>query len=151
MWSALALLDALIAGGVVVDPLVKKLCARIDAQIAKLVSGAAQLQLGRLTDLYLAFFGRAPDVSGLEYWQERLLEEGRDFATISKDFAWSLEAQALFPPAASNREFVRTVYLNCSSAAPNSPALRAWSIRSGRCCAVNSTRCWRLHCSICAW
>ncbi|HWS25645.1 MAG TPA: Ig-like domain-containing protein, partial [Xanthomonadales bacterium] len=36
--------------------------------LSELVSGAAQLQLGRLTDLYLAFFGRAPDVSGLEYW-----------------------------------------------------------------------------------
>jgi hypothetical protein len=38
--------------------------------LSTLVSGEAQLQLGRLTDLYLAFFGRAPDVGGLEYWQE---------------------------------------------------------------------------------
>ena len=95
--------------------------------LSQLVSGEAQLQLGRLTDLYLAFFGRAPDVSGLEYWQEKLLEEGRDFATISKDFAWSKEAQALFPPAASNREFVRTVYLNCFGREPDQGGWDFWT------------------------
>ena len=95
--------------------------------LSQLVSGEAQLQLGRLTDLYLAFFGRAPDVSGLEYWQEKLLEEGRDFATISKDFAWSAEAQALFPPAASNREFVRTVYLNCFGREPDQGGWDFWT------------------------
>ncbi len=97
--------------------------------LGELVSGAAQLQLGRLTDLYLAFFGRAPDVGGLEYWQEKLLEQGRDFATISKDFAWSLEAQALFPPAASNGEFVRTVYLNCFGREPDPGGWDYWTGR----------------------
>ncbi len=97
--------------------------------LSELVSGAAQEQLGRLTDLYLAFFGRAPDVSGLEYWQEQLLEKGRDFATISKDFAWSTEAQALFPPAASNREFVRTVYLNCFGREPDAGGWDYWTGR----------------------
>ena len=95
--------------------------------LSQLVSGEAQLQLGRLTDLYLAFFGRAPDVSGLEYWQERLLEEGRDFATISKDFAWSPEAQALFPPAASNRAFVETVYANCFGRTPDAGGWDYWT------------------------
>jgi hypothetical protein len=97
--------------------------------LGTLVSGEAQLQLGRLTDLYLAFFGRAPDVGGLEYWQERLLEEGRDFATISKDFAWSDEAQALYPVGGSNREFVRTVYLNCFAREPDAGGWDYWTGR----------------------
>jgi hypothetical protein len=97
--------------------------------LSQLVSGQAQQQLGRLTDLYLAFFGRAPDVSGLEYWQEKLLEEGRDFATISKDFAWSTEAQALFPPAASNRAFVETVYANCFGRTPDAGGWDYWTGR----------------------
>ena len=95
--------------------------------LSQLVNGEAQQQLGRLTDLYLAFFGRAPDVSGLEYWQEKLLEEGRDFATISKDFAWSTEAQALFPPAASNRAFVETVYANCFGRTPDAGGWDYWT------------------------
>jgi Ca2+-binding RTX toxin-like protein len=97
--------------------------------VGKLVSGEAQLQLGRLTDLYLAFFGRAPDTSGLEYWQESLLELGRDFATISKDFAWSDEAQALYPVGGSNREFVRTVYLNCFAREPDAGGWDYWTAR----------------------
>ncbi len=42
-WSALAFLDALIGGGVPVDPGVKKLCGRIDAQIARLLEGSTQV------------------------------------------------------------------------------------------------------------
>jgi hypothetical protein len=103
--------------------------SRTTLPLSTLVSGEAQLQLGRLTDLYLAFFGRAPDVGGLEYWQERLLEEGRDFATISKDFAWSTESQALYPVGGSNREFVRTVYLNCFARQPDAGGWDYWTGR----------------------
>ncbi len=97
--------------------------------VGDLASGQAKLQLGRLTDLYLAFFGRAPDVSGLEYWQERLMEEGRDFATISKDFAWSDEAQRLFPRDASNREFVQAIYQNCFDRDPDTGGWDYWTQR----------------------
>jgi Ca2+-binding RTX toxin-like protein len=97
--------------------------------LSTLVSGQAQVQLGRLTDLYLAFFGRAPDTSGLEYWQEQLLEKGRDFATISKDFAWSAEAQALYPIGGGNRSFVQTVYLNSFGRLPDPGGWDYWTGR----------------------
>jgi hypothetical protein len=97
--------------------------------LAELTSGRAQDSLAKLTDLYLAFFGRAPDVGGLEYWQEILLESGRDFATISADFAWSPEAQALFPQGGSNRDFVRAVYLNCFGREPDTLGWDWWTDR----------------------
>jgi cyclophilin family peptidyl-prolyl cis-trans isomerase/Ca2+-binding RTX toxin-like protein/methionine-rich copper-binding protein CopC len=97
--------------------------------LAELTSGRAQDSLAKLTDLYLAFFGRAPDVGGLEYWQEILLESGRDFATISADFAWSTEAQALFPQGGSNRDFVRAVYLNCFGREPDQAGWDWWTDR----------------------
>jgi hypothetical protein len=95
--------------------------------IADLVDGHVQDNLAYLTDLYLAFFGRAPDVSGLEYWQYQLLEAGRDFATISKDFSWSTEAQALFPAEGSNRDFVQTVYQNCFGRDPDAGGWDYWT------------------------
>jgi len=95
--------------------------------LGTLVSGEAQFQLGRLTDLYLAFFGRAPDVSGLEFWQEQLLEISKDFTAISKDFAWSPEAQALFPQTGSNRDFVHTVYANCFGREPDAGGWDYWT------------------------
>jgi VCBS repeat-containing protein len=97
--------------------------------ISALVNGTAQTQLGRLTDLYLAFFGRAPDVGGLEYWQRVLLQDGADFASISADFAWSTEAQALFPQGGSNKAFVRTVYLNCFGREPDTLGWDWWTAK----------------------
>ncbi|MDD2547572.1 MAG: Ig-like domain-containing protein, partial [Burkholderiaceae bacterium] len=97
--------------------------------LSELVSGNAQTQLGRLTDLYLAFFGRAPDVGGLEYWQEQLLEKGRDLTALAKDFAFSAEAQALFPQPGSNRDFVRTVYVNSFGREPDAGGWDYWTNR----------------------
>ena len=95
--------------------------------IAELVSGRSQQQLAKLTDLYLAFFGRAPDVSGLEYWQKRHLEEGRNTTVISMDFSWSDEAKALFPLGADNRDFVKTVYRNCFGRDPDVGGWDYWT------------------------
>ena len=95
--------------------------------LADLVSGVAQTKLGQLTDLYLAFFGRAPDVAGLEYWQQRHLEIGDDFSDIASGFAWSEEAQALFPAGASNRDFVKTVYNNIFARDPEPAGWDYWT------------------------
>jgi len=99
-----------------------------------LTSGAAQQLLGYLTDLYLAFFGRAPDVEGLEYWQRQLLDldlkaslQNKDFTRIAVDFGWSQEAQALFPVGGSNREFVRLVYQNCFGRDPDQGGWDFWT------------------------
>jgi len=95
--------------------------------IESLLSGTLKTQLDQLTDLYLAFFGRAPDVPGIEYWQEQNLEIQRDFSTIAKDFAWSSEAQALYPNTGSNRDFVQTVYLNSFGRNPDEGGWDYWT------------------------
>lgn len=92
-----------------------------------ITSGQAAQQVERLTDLYLAFFGRAPDVTGLEYWQKQSLEGVKSFATISEDFAWSQEAQRLFPSGLSNREFVRSIYQNCFDREPDAGGWDYWT------------------------
>ena len=97
--------------------------------VADLLGGVAQDKLAKLTDLYLAFFGRAPDVSGLEYWMRSQMNEGKDFARISKDFSWSNEAQALFPANAGNRDFVRLVYVNCFGREPDKGGWDYWTER----------------------
>lgn len=102
--------------------------------LTDLIDGITQENLGQLTDLYLAFFGRAPDIDGLEYWQKQLLDldlkedgQGKDFAQIAKDFAWSQEAQALFPQGSSNRDFVEIVYQNCFARAPDPAGWDYWT------------------------
>lgn len=102
--------------------------------LADLISGIAQERLGQLTDLYLAFFGRAPDVTGLEYWQRQLLDDelkstgkSKDFAAIAMDFAWSQEAQALYPLNSANRDFVKIVYQNCFARDPDQGGWDYWT------------------------
>ena len=86
-------------------------------------------QVNQLTDLYLAFFGRAPDVAGLEYWVKESLNGGKSLAQIAKDFSWSNEAQALFPTGYDNRSFVQLVYNNCFDRQPDEGGWAYWTER----------------------
>ena len=102
--------------------------------LSDLTSGIAREQLGLLTDLYLAFFGRAPDVTGLEYWQRQLLDtdvkkagQNKSLADMAREFAWSTEAQTLFPLDANNRDFVRIVYQNCFDRDPDQGGWDYWT------------------------
>ncbi|WP_323685595.1 DUF4214 domain-containing protein, partial [Lamprobacter sp.] len=97
--------------------------------LSSLASGAVQQQVALLTDLYLAFFGRAPDVAGLEYWQQQLLQGGRSLTDLARDFAWSAEAQALYPATGSNRDFVRSVYINVFDREPEPGGWDYWTDR----------------------
>lgn len=93
----------------------------------RLLSGEVKVRVEQLTDLYLAFFGRAPDQRGLEFWQKELLEGKQTIEEITENFAASPEAQRMFPPSASSKEFVRTVYLNALGREPDAPGLDYWS------------------------
>jgi hypothetical protein len=97
--------------------------------INDLINGVPQDHLAKLTDLYLAFFGRAPDVAGLEYWMRSQMNEGKDFQRISKDFSWSDEARTLFPADAGSRDFVRLVYVNCFGREPEEAGWDYWTNR----------------------
>ena len=95
--------------------------------IDAMLSGEVQRQLFKLTDVYLAYFGRAPDVIGLEYWQQQLLTGQQTFDEIIINFAYSQEAQALFPKDGSNKDFVATVYRNCFDRAPDLAGWYYWT------------------------
>jgi hypothetical protein len=95
--------------------------------IEDVISGQALAKVQKLSDLYLAFFGRAPDREGLEYWQEVILEDGLDLVEISEYFAQSVEAQTLYPADVSNREFVRNIYLNAFSREPDQGGWEFWT------------------------
>ena len=49
-----------------------------------------------ITQLYVGYFGRAPDAAGLTYWSAAL-DAGQSLTSIAAGFARSPEAQALYP------------------------------------------------------
>lgn len=94
-----------------------------------LLQGKAQQDLGRLTDFYLSFLDRAPEPEGLEYWQERLLEEGQSFGDIAKDFALSEEVRLKPPTGTSDREFIRLTYQQFFHREPDPEGWDYWTNR----------------------
>jgi hypothetical protein len=100
---------------------------RTTIPVEAVISGEAQRQIETLSDLYLAYFGRAPDIEGLEFWQELVVERGVSLAEVSEAFARSDEAQGIYPPDVSNRDFVREVYLNALGREPDEDGWDYWT------------------------
>ncbi len=65
---------------------------------------------GQLARLYQAYFGRAPDPPGMEYWLD-VRSSGGSLTTVSESFARSPEFLATYGPL-SDAEFVDRVYRN---------------------------------------
>ena len=87
-----------------------------------------------ITELYIAYFNRAPDPLGLSLWVTNF-NAGLPITTIAQDFSNSSEAQALYPflalpvlpllPIAQN--FVTTVYVNLLNRPVDAAGLAFWS------------------------
>ena len=90
---------------------------------------SASLQVARL---YQAYFDRAPDASGLNYWTGRRLA-GQSLSSISDRFAESPEFVASYGKL-SNREFIGLIYANVLDRPAESTGLDYWSaeLDSGR-------------------
>ena len=74
-------------------------------------AGLAPAALESFIELYIAYFNRAPDAIGLNFWGSRFAD-GRTLAQIAEQFALSAETQATYPPGTSNETFAETVYDN---------------------------------------
>jgi hypothetical protein len=82
-------------------------------------------QLGDLVGLYVAFFNRAPDALGLDYWASRL-SDGMSLAQIAKSFFAQPETAAAFPSGMSTQDFVTKVYNNVLGRAPDQAGFDYW-------------------------
>ena len=87
-----------------------------------------------ITELYIAYFNRAPDPVGLNLWVGAF-NAGLPITTIAQDFSNSSEAQTLYPflavpvlplPAQA-QNFVTTVYGNLLNRAPDAAGLAFWT------------------------
>ena len=87
-----------------------------------------------ITELYIAYFNRAPDPVGLSLWVSNF-NAGLPITTIAQDFSNSSEAQKLYPflavpalpiPAVASN-FVTTVYGNLLNRTPDAAGLAFWT------------------------
>lgn len=83
-------------------------------------------QFADLTDMYIAYFDRAPDAVGLFYWASRLAD-GMTLPEIAKSFFVQPETFAAYPVGQSHLEFVTKVYNNMLGRAPDAAGLEYWT------------------------
>lgn len=95
---------------------------------------ATEAQINAIVGLYVAYFDRAPDPAGLQFWIDQL-DNGRDFTTISQDFADSAEAQAIYPYLSDDNDlgtispvaFITNIYANLFGRVPDQAGLEFWT------------------------
>jgi hypothetical protein len=75
--------------------------------------------------LFRAYFGRNPDLSGLNYWTNRY-RNGTSLNVISSSFATSSEFLRTYGQL-SNQAFVELVYRNVLGRAPDPAGLASWT------------------------
>lgn len=91
--------------------------------------GAAQLsgeELEAIIELYIAYFNRAPDAIGLNFWATSFVN-GTDLKQMAELFAPQPETQAAYPPGTSTLDFATVVYNNVLGRTPDQAGLDFWA------------------------
>jgi len=82
-------------------------------------------QFADLIALYIAYFDRAPDATGLYFWATAF-SNGLALEEIAARFDTSAETKALYPDGSSNAEFVQAVYNNVLGRDPDQGGFDFW-------------------------
>lgn len=82
-------------------------------------------QFVSLTEMYIAYFNRAPDSIGLNYWASQF-SEGMSLPQIAASFFVQPETIAQYPPGMSTQTFVAEVYQNVLGRSPDAAGLSYW-------------------------
>lgn len=80
----------------------------------------------RVTEIYVASFGRAPDAAGLAYWVGQVEKGLLTVDQVAMSFFDQPETQAKYPLGTSNATFVTTIYQNVLNRAPDTTGLDYW-------------------------
>lgn len=86
----------------------------------------AEDQLNKLSDLYIAYFGRAPDSEGLLYWFKEVYTDVLSFDQVAQSFSQQVEYKNAYPSGASNDGFITTIYQNMFNRAPDQAGFDYW-------------------------
>lgn len=82
----------------------------------------------KVTQLYVAMFGRAPDLEGLNFWGGGL-DAGQTVAKIAQDMFATTPARAYFPSGSSSEQVIQAFYVNVLGRQPDAEGLAFWVAR----------------------
>ena len=84
-----------------------------------------QNKISDLSELYIAYFNRAPDALGLSFWGTSY-SNGLEIRDIANLFGSSEEAQRVYPTSVPAQEFVESIYNNVLGRLPDEEGLSFW-------------------------
>jgi len=79
-----------------------------------------------LTELYVAYFNRAPDAEGLSFWATAFVKNGFSLNEIAELFFTDVEAAALYD-GVSDGDFVQAVYNNVFGRDADTAGFNFWT------------------------
>lgn len=82
----------------------------------------------KVTQLYVAMFGRAPDMEGLNFWGGAL-DAGQSVAQVAQAMFGTTPARAYFPEGSTSQQIVQSFYVNVLGRQPDAGGLEFWVAR----------------------
>ncbi|MCK0149277.1 DUF4214 domain-containing protein [Marivita sp. S6314] len=89
------------------------------------IASLSEADIGTFVELYIAYFNRAPDAIGLNFWGSAFAN-GFTLETIASQFLDQPETQAAYPASATNLDFATQVYGNVLGRLPDQDGLDFW-------------------------
>ncbi|HIE90540.1 MAG TPA: DUF4214 domain-containing protein [Methylophilaceae bacterium] len=89
-------------------------------------SSVASNLLDTISDLYIAYFGRAPDSDGLSYWFKEIYTGNLSFDQTAQSFSDQAEYEANYPDGSTNRDFIEDIYANMFNRTPDVGGWAYW-------------------------
>lgn len=86
----------------------------------------SETNLTALTELYVAYFNRAPDAEGLSFWATAFVKNGFSLNEIAELFFTDVEAAALYD-GVSDGDFVQAVYNNVFGRDADTAGFNFWT------------------------
>jgi len=80
----------------------------------------------KVTEIYVATFGRAPDTAGLAYWVGQVAAGSLTLDQVAQSFFDQPETKAKYPEGTSYASFITTIYQNVLNRDPDQAGLNYW-------------------------
>lgn len=102
--------------------------AAANAQSTTQAAAATPVEQRRveIAQLYAALLNRAPDLSGLNYYVNMLLNGGPALNVIADSLYGSTEGQAIYPATLTNEQFITKLYQTALGRTPDAAGLNYW-------------------------
>jgi Ca2+-binding RTX toxin-like protein len=98
-----------------------------DVPLSDAATGNPAHMAKQIADLYVAYFDRAPEAEGFDYWFHEIYTAVKGLRVIAENFAGSTEYQSVYPDTLTNSQFVERIYQNLFDREPEQGGWDYWS------------------------